>query len=665
MRLKLNHAVSAIPSTAGITLPLPPNGTMQNTPLKSGIYRISLWTSRIALLILSLVFFVALIPVPAAAETPLSIDMKLLVVSADGNEPSFAAIKSILDQVGVPYDTLIATQTPLTPQMLSDGVGGGHYQGILLSTGNLGYNNPTTGWGSAFSAAQWQTLWNYEASFRVRQATLYTYPGGLPDTYGLNLYTGVDTTSGPLQTTLSPAGKLVFNYLAPANPVTIKNAWTYLATPLSSTNPVPLLTTANGYAIASIYTAPDGRQNLTITADSNPDLLHALSLGYGIINWVSKGFFLGERKVYLNAQVDDLLIDDDMWDTVSLSDQTGLTFRMTGADYGSVVAWQNNLNNNTPNAGNVRLEMAFNGEGASGIYSPDTLTPATALDQNGTFKWVSHTYTHANLDDITYSAALNELKLNHKVAVNQLKFGTYVKDSMVQPDVSGLNNPEFLRAAKDFGMRYLVSDTSHPEWTNPSPNAGFYSTYQPSILIIPRRPANLYYNVSTPNEWISEYNYFYAPGGLFPAWDRALTYPEVLDKESEVWLRYLLKYDMDPIMFHQTNLRAYDGVHSLLGDLIDATMVKYNKLFKLPIRSQSEHNTGLLMAKRMAYNTSGVSGQLVLGTSNSIKLKTTKAVTVPLTGITYGTVKETYGGQTISSITLGAAGTLTIPGPTW
>jgi hypothetical protein len=236
---------------------------------------------------------------------------------------------------------------------------------------------------------------------------------------------------------------------------------------------------------------------------------------------------------------------------------------------------------------------------------------------------------------------------------------------MIQPEISGLNNPEFLRAAKDFGIRYILSDTSQPGWKNPSPNTGFYSTYQPSILIIPRYPTNLYYNVSTPTEWLSEYNHFYAPGGLFPAWDRALTYSEVLDKESEMWLRYLMKFDLNPVMFHQSNLRAYDNKRSLLGDLINVTMNKYNRMYRLPIRNPSQHEAGILMAARMAYNASGVSGRLLLGATNRISLKTVNPVQVPLTGVSDGTSTESYGGQTISTISLGANGTATIPAPVW
>ena len=662
MNLRHFQPCQALPVGTGKSPPVPdpqpmagPAALAQRSPAR--------WLAHLLQLVLAAILVTALSLAPAAAETPRSIDMKMLVISADGNEPVLAGIKSILDQIGIPYDTLIATQTPLTAQTLSDGLGAGRYQGIFLTTGNLAYEASPNNWQSALTQAQWQTLWQYEANFRVRQATLYTYPAGAPDNYGLTPINAVDTSSAPVKASLTAAGRQLFGYLNPATPVSVSNAWTYLVKPISAGNPVSLLDTADGYSLASIYTYPDGRQNLAITTDGNPDLTHTLLLGYGVINWVSKGFFLGERKVYLNAQPDDIMIGNDIWDPIRLSDQTGIEYRTTGNDYNKLIAWQNAVRASSPNAAQIQLEMPYNGVGVSGIYPNDTLTPAIRNRPNQ-FKWVNHTYEHELLTSISYADAQAQLSKNHTVA-QRLGFNKYFKDSMIQPEISGLNNPEFLRAAKDFGIRYILSDTSQPGWKNPSPNTGFYSSYQPSILIIPRYPTNLYYNVSTPAEWISEYNYFYAPGGLWPTWDRALTYREVLDKESEMWLRYLLKFDLNSVMFHQSNLRAYDNTNSLLGDLVNTTLAKYNSMYQLPIRSPSQHDTGLLMAARMAYNASGVSGRIVLGATNSIALKTVKAVKAPLTGVSYGTARETYGGQTISTISLGANGALTIPAPAW
>lgn len=605
----------------------------------------------------------------SAVQAVRPLNMRVLVIAADGNETDYPAIIAFLNQLGIPYDVLLSAQSPLTASMLSNGVDRGYYQGIILVTGNLSYfNSATQQWESGLDWAEWNTLWQYEAAFNVRQMTSYTYPGGWPDNYGLNLVTYQDTTNQPLDAQLTTAGRQVFSYLNITAPITFRNTWVYLATINDTAVTTPLLTTSEGYAIASIHTYPDGRQNLAITAANNAYLTHSLLLSYGTLNWLTRGVFLGYRKVWLNPQIDDLYIDSDMWDIQAQSDLTGLLFRLSGTDFQRAVVWQNRIRATYPLASSLTLEWAYNGEGASGIYSPDTLTPAVRQNTSA-FTYVNHTYTHLNLDaPTTYQQARTALQRNHQTATTQQLTSRYFRDTMVQPDISGLYNAEFQRAAKDFGIKYLISDTSRPAWNNPSPNAGFYSSFQPSILIIPRRPTNLFYNLSTPEEWVSEYNCFYGPtgicaGGQFRYWDRNLTYAEILDKESDMWLQYLLKWDIDPLMFHQANLRAYNGANSLLGDLIEATLAKYTRMYNLPITFITQHNIGIKMAERMAYNASGVTATLM--PCQSITLRTARPARIPVTGVVYGTAanREVYGGQNISYVTLTANQTLTLTAP--
>ena len=268
-----------------------------------------------------------------AAKKPLK--MRILVVSADGNETDLPAIQAFLRQLGVPFTTLVATQTTLTPQLLVNGATG-LYQGVILTTGNLTHNAAPPGqpenWVSAFTAEEWQTLWSYEAAFKVRQVTSFTFPFGAPDDYGLNLVTQQDTLTTPLTATLSSAGRAVFPYLHATNPVTFKGAWVYLATKRDA-NVTPLLTTPSGHVIASTRTYTDGRENLAVTAANNPFLLHSQLLSYGLINWVTRGVFLGERHVSVNVQVDDLFIESDMWDVNANSDTTGLRYRLDGTRF--------------------------------------------------------------------------------------------------------------------------------------------------------------------------------------------------------------------------------------------------------------------------------------------------------------------------------------------
>lgn len=617
----------------------------------------------------SLAMLVCGLPSTAMAETPTSVNMKMLVLSADGTEPSFAAITSVLDQLDVPYDAVIASKTSLDSIALSDGLGNGKYQGILLATGNLGYASNGQ-WQSALTAAQWQKLWTYESTFKVRQVTLYTYPAGLPDNYCLANPSGVSTDTTAISATLSAQGKTAFNYLNTNNPVKIQNAWTYLAqsSPATGQTITPLLSYGSN-PIVSICGYADGRQNLTITADSNPNLIHALQLGYGIVNWVSKGFFIGQRQVYMNAQPDDVMIEDDMWDLATLTDTSGKTFRISGADFTALTKWQQGLQARDSKFANIAMELPYNGVGLSGIYSDTTLgTSITANEFD--FKWISHTYDHENLDTISSSAATNELKWNNQTR-NNIGFEKYFKDSMIQPDISGLGNANFLTAAYNFGIRNLLCDLSKPGCAQAKPNTGYYidpsmlpATATQKMLVIPRYAANLYYNVSTPDEWVSEYNHIYGPKGTAPYFSSDQTYSQIINTESDNWLRYMIKYSVYSVMFHQPNLRAYDGVHSLLGDLMDATLNKYSALFSLPVSSPSQHAQAALINSRMTFDAAGVTGVLKLGTTNTVSITAAKAASVPLTGITAGT-SSTYGGQTQSTVAVGAGATVTANAPAW
>jgi hypothetical protein len=595
----------------------------------------------------------------ALAAAPGPVDMKILVISADGRESDFTATQAHLRQLGIPFDTLIATQSPdLTASKLWDGGVRGYYQAVILTTGNLTYFEPTTNqWQSAFTAAEWATLWDYEARFNIRQVTSYTFPYGFPDSYGLNLVTVQDTLNAPLQATLTTAGQGVFRDLNAATPITFNGAWVYLATVVNTAVTTPLITTPQGYAIASINTYPDGRQNLTVTAANNTELLHSMLLSYGVINWVTKGLFLGERHVNTGYQIDDLYTEDDIWDPAALSDQTGLTYRNNAADITAAVAWQNSIRS-LPLTGNFRLEWAFNAEGASGIYVPDDLTPAVKANQ-AQFNFVNHTFTHRNLDVPTTAAQVTtELSRNHNFRAT-VPFTNYSRDSLVQPDISGLTNPQFFQAATQFGIRYIISDTSQPGWNNPTPNAGIRNPAFPSILIIPRRPSNLFYNLSTPAQWVSEFNYFYGPGGLWAYFDHPLSYQEILDYESGWLLKYLLRWDIDPLMFHTPNLRAYDGTHSLFSDLVDRTMTKYRSMVNLPVRNMTQHAIGLKMTDRMNYDQGGVTASLLPCTS--LTVRATRAAKVPVTGVAFGTNREVYGSQNISYVSLAAGQSVTIP----
>src|SRR5205823_4320935 len=281
-------------------------------------------------------------------------------------------------------------------------------------------------------------------------------------------------------------------------------------------------------------TLPDGRENLALTFDSNPYLVHNMLFGYGLVNWITRGMFIGERHIYLSAQIDDVFIADDMWvngracSTVGKDlnpNGDGPEVRMTGADLRATKRWQEALNKQPTTAG-LQLALAFNGVGTTGIYRKDRLT-RVAENQQEFFYWVNHTYDHANLDGLTYQAAKDEFTMNDAVA-KKLKLQHFSVANVVTPDISGLKDANVMKAAYDAGIRYMVTDTSLPGYDNPFPNNGIYNPLQPKILMIPRRPVNLFYNVATPADWASEYNCIYH--GFF---GRDLSYQEIVNFVSD------------------------------------------------------------------------------------------------------------------------------------
>ncbi len=275
-------------------------------------------------------------------------------------------------------------------------------------------------------------------------------------------------------------GKRKVTLVLPFNPLEIRNAFTYLAKPLDSSTQT-LLGDTLGNALIAVKTYPDGRQNLAMTFDSNPYLLHNQLFSYGIVNWVTKGLFIGEKKIYMSPQIDDLFIPDSRWTSTTPcgtpAHATGEELRITASDFNAVRAWQA-LRRLQPSTQNLRLTMAFNGVGAENLR--EALTKA-ARQHEEDFYWVNHTYDHELLDAVDTTTATWEIMENNRVA-GELGLSRWNAKNIVTPEISGLTNPAFLQAAYAAGIRFLVSDTSKPGYNNPSPNTGIFNAIEPRFV---------------------------------------------------------------------------------------------------------------------------------------------------------------------------------------
>ena len=380
----------------------------------------------------------ATLNVLAAGACSTTIDLKLLVVSNGKTEADFGAIKQILDYVGTPYTVLDfkAQSSGITAAMLSDGACHGFYQGVIFANGS--YVNTLPGMA---------VLTAYEQKFGVRQVNWFASPAAA---FGLNPANKTIAANTTYTANFAPGASSVFSYVNTATPLTFSNATVYLASPLAGAV-TPLIADNAGNVLSLIYDLGDGRQYLTQTFDSNQYLMHDLVVAYGLLNWVSKGVFLGEYHIYASAQVDDVFIADAEWVAGTKcgtdSDASSLpNFRINAADVDALVNWLDSKQSN-PLLSSFILSLAFNGVGTTGdrdytglpSNAVDDLTPELKKYQ-ARFNWISHTWDHPDsLNGMNQSLIDGQLVPNNSEAAT-LGLTNFNPANLVTPGVTGLND---------------------------------------------------------------------------------------------------------------------------------------------------------------------------------------------------------------------------------
>src|SRR4029077_20031366 len=119
----------------------------------------------------------------------------------------------------------------------------------------------------------------------------------------------------------------------------------------------PLLTDAAGNVYAATRVNPDGREAMALTFAQSQTAVDTLELAYGLVSWATRGLFLGERHVYLSAQLDDLFLASTLYP------ETGGPYRITGAEMQPLANWQQARRAN-PLLTGLRLAFALNAQGA-------------------------------------------------------------------------------------------------------------------------------------------------------------------------------------------------------------------------------------------------------------------------------------------------------------
>ncbi len=388
----------------------------------------------------------------AGAATPVTLDLKVLLIGTGSSDPTTAAWASALTSEGVPYTEVTATgaygaETVTLPTLSAGSVG--DYNGVVIA------DSP-----AALAAGQLSALDTYESTFSVRQIDGYMYPSpalGLTDASAGAL----DGTTG----TLTAAGLSALPGLAGPVPFDT-GTYGYPSTVVAGAPLTPWLENASGQVLAGVYQHPStdaqaGVAELSLTFDYNATQLQWLLLAPGLIDWVTEDTHLGLYRNYFGQDIDDNFISDNEWSsqyqcTPAATDPVDYTcpaavqgategsapgvpadVQMSAADVADVVAWEKQTG--------ITLNLAFNGVGActapstadessadctgsvtdpGGTYAdPGQTVDASYPDDQGLinalladkadFNWINHTWSHQFLGCIVWQPqAVNSVTAN-------------------------------------------------------------------------------------------------------------------------------------------------------------------------------------------------------------------------------------------------------------
>ncbi len=533
--------------------------------------------------------------------------LRQLVIATGPDDFGVEAWKSVLDRVGSPYDVLFAGAEPLTAERLTTPDGTGRYNAVLLTSNALLRPGPDGAYTTAFDSPQWNALWDYERTYRVRQVALNTSPGTDPEDYCLIPRGEGAVGETPVRLTPTAAGRRVFDYLKPDAQVPLTTSYLYRAGLAADCAGEPLLT-AGDDTVAVLVRSPDGRERIGLSFSTGAGLVTELLLGYGLLRWATRGVLLGEQRHWFSVDVDD-------WFNETLrrypDGRNGL-YRLDARDAVAADAGQRNLARKFPQAAGFRLNLPYNGSRL------DTDAPATCGDPEGAdplsacskflvdrFRWINHTANHPQLNDTSYEVSRTEIARNLTLAAaaglpvppTVLKTPEYSglgvyhpnRESMTGPPTDfGLrgSNKALLDAARDLGVRYVQGNMSFTGHRPSCVNCGVHHPLRNELFVVPDWPTSIAFEATDPAEQTALFNAEYGRNGTDPEHgDQDLTYDRIIETEAEIAALHLMSGSAYAHTLHQGNLREFAPGRSLTFDWIEATVGKYAAYFAVPLKN--------------------------------------------------------------------------------
>jgi hypothetical protein len=268
---------------------------------------------------------------------------------------------------------------------------------------------------------------------------------------------------------------------------------------------------------AVINKFPSGREQQVWFMQFAPDFSTSSAvLSHAWIHWITRGVYLGFRRVYLNTQVDDVFVETELY-------QTQKPFRIKPDDFKEHVTWMKDINSRLPAGSSYKIELGHNGNGnieaavdldydndppkcdpQEGVeYETQIDGPPEYHKPIGTgkdlwnkkfksFQWsancqkldalevyfadktnmnsyfhVSHTFTHEDETNATYSDVVKEITWNQEWFkrvgfTDATSAPNFSPKGLIPPGITGLHNGDAIRAWVENGIIHAVGDNSRP-----------------------------------------------------------------------------------------------------------------------------------------------------------------------------------------------------------
>jgi hypothetical protein len=594
----------------------------------------------------------------AVADTAETVDSKVLVIARDS--VSAYSIWSGLNDLGIPYQVLVVPSSGVTLPQLNSSSTTGNF-GLIVVLSEVSYSYPNLGYQSALTNDQWQQLYNYQLSFRVRMVRLDSYPSSSFGTQALGsccndkveqLVSVSDTSGFPNAGLKIGAGVSTLGlYHYPTQIINSTIAKEFLQLGPSSDGQYTNKSTAG------VINNINGREQMVFYVPFSTDWSStSVYLQHTWINWGTRGLYAGYRRAAFSTQIDDMFLESDIYKPA------GTTYRIGTADLAQHITFMNTINSKlNPGSkwwieighnGNGNIEQSDNKDSTGQICKPGPIeygnqidTPlewvkpigtgtnlwpaspsiypnytATCLNNDALKIWwatpsnlnafshVSHTFTHEDQNNATYADVYKEITWNQAwLAASGIASATkFSPKGLIPPAITGLHNGDALRAWSENGITHAVGDNTRPALLNPNnEHWPLISTVAANgfdgIQITPRWATNIYYNCDLPDCTVAEWIATSAGSGDINT---------LLGVEKQANVRHLLSLHHDPFMFHQANLRftgaasyTINGVTSTLSLFeawVETVTQEFVRLVDWPLLTYKHDDIATLFANRMA-----------------------------------------------------------------